>query len=245
MNLTFSCHLTRLALVLMIPFALIVAILPRAFAALPFENDIRGLFGASESCSMPCWAGIRVGVTTRDQAEAILRAHPWVGTIFTTPAQLSWRWNGAQPAIIDGARDGLIGLGGGVVQRLRIQTTIPYGALWLALGAPDDALLVRPASRYAAFQISLYDPDSVGASLFGANAAESGEDAPRGGWTRMVLIIHSFGCPAAPRAFWGSTTTLGMGDVWTTEALNSIRFDVYNAAEWWRRTRVCRSGQAR
>ncbi|MDZ4766408.1 MAG: hypothetical protein SGI73_17845 [Chloroflexota bacterium] len=172
---------------------------------------------------MPCWAGIRVGVTTRADAEAILGAHPWVGRVFSGATQLSWRWNGTQPALIDGARDGLIGLGAGVVQRLRIQTTVRYGEMWGALGAPDDALLVRPVSRYAAFQISMYDFERPNA----------------------LMVISSFGCPVTPREFWTSTTTLGMGDVWTTEALNGIRFDIYEQPGWWGRLRRCRSGLAR
>lgn len=169
-----------------------------------------------ETCAPPCWAGIRIGVTTREEALALLAANPWVGQVFSSEQQISWRWSGAQPALIDGERDGLIGLGGGVVQRIRLQTRIRFGDLWTLYGAPDDTLMVRLiSSRSSAFQIARYDAISAQA-------------------------ISTFRCPVDPASFWNATVTIGMGDVWTTEALNGVRFNIYHETGWWTPLRSCR-----
>jgi len=119
-----------------------------------------------DGCAPPCWAGIRVGATTREEALTLLAANPWIGQVFSSEQQISWRWSGAQPALIDGERDGLIGLGGGVVQRIRLQTRIRFGDLWALYGAPDDTLMVRLiSSRSSAFQIARYNAISAHAIL--------------------------------------------------------------------------------
>jgi hypothetical protein len=169
-----------------------------------------------DGCAPPCWAGIRVGATTREEALTLLAANPWIGQVFSSEQQISWRWSGAQPALIDGERDGLIGLGGGVVQRIRLQTRIRFGDLWALYGAPDDTLMVRLiSSRSSAFQIARYNAISAHA-------------------------ISTFRCPADPAAFWNATVTIGIGDIWTTEALNSVRFNIYHEAGWWSPLRSCR-----
>jgi hypothetical protein len=182
----------------------------------PGENAaLRGLFMPPPGCSAPCWQGIQLGVTTKDEALTILNNHPWIGQIFIGDTQISWRWSGHQPALLDGQRDGLIGLRGGVARLLRLQTRVQFGEFWALLGRPDGALLVRPLTRYSAFQIVEY------------------EDA-------AILVISAVNCPATPVDFWSSTATLGMGEVWTSEAINGIDFNVYGLSGWWRPLRQCR-----
>ncbi|PJF25087.1 MAG: hypothetical protein CUN53_14565, partial [Phototrophicales bacterium] len=43
---------------------------------------IRALL-APETCAPPCWAGIRIGATTREEAVTLLEANPWVGQVFS------------------------------------------------------------------------------------------------------------------------------------------------------------------
>jgi hypothetical protein len=184
----------------------------RAFS--PLDADLERLLHW-EDCPSPCWLGIRPGMTTAEDAAARLRAHPWMIDVIQTRDQIIWRWSGAQPAAIDATQRGLIGLGGGLVRTLRIQTRVSFGEWWAYLGPPSRATLVRPLSRVSAFQIATYDA---------------------GGWQ----VISSFACPVVPGAFWGSLTTLGLGDLWTTEALNGMPLTIYQQPAWWGRLRSCR-----
>jgi hypothetical protein len=179
------------------------------------KTALRELFTPPAGCPAPCWEGIQIGVTNKDEALTILNSHPWIGQIFSSDTQISWRWSGLQPALLDGQRDGLIGLRSGVVRLLRLQTHVQFGEFWALLDQPDDALLVRPLTRFSAFQIAQYDEAAI-------------------------QVISAVNCPATPVEFWSSNATLGMGEVWTSEAINGIDFDVYGLKGWWRVVRQCR-----
>jgi hypothetical protein len=179
------------------------------------EAALRALFTPPPGCPAPCWEGIQLGTTTKEEALTILDAHPWIGQIFAWDTQISWHWSGQQPALLDGQRDGLIGVRGDVVRLLRLQTRVRFGEFWTLLGQPDDALLIRPLTRFSAFQIAQYDEAAI-------------------------QVISAVNCPATPAEFWSSTATLGMGEVWSSEAINGIDFNVYASAGWWRPLRRCR-----
>lgn len=162
-----------------------------------------------------CWQGIRVGETTRAEALSILGEHPWVLRTFETSITVSWRWNGQQPDAIDGRNDGVLRIDRDVVTLIRVHTQLQFGDIWLAFGAPDDAILVRPASRSATYQVVEYDSEAM-------------------------HIVSTIGCPVSPQQFWVQPVTMGIGDVWFTEAIHGARFDVFNGDSWWRRLRRCR-----
>lgn len=178
------------------------------------EESVQSLLLGSLDCRAPCWMGVEVGVTRRDDAAQLLRSHPWVARVVVTDTAVIWRWNGQQPALINGAQDGLFKVTNGIVKQVRIQTNIPFGEVWLLLSRPDHTLLVRPLSRYSAFQIAGY--------------ADPG-----------IQVISSISCPIDPAGFWWATITLGMGEIWTTEALNGRTFDIYDQSGWWRSLRHC------
>jgi hypothetical protein len=190
---------------------LLIALLIGGLRSGAYTDDLYGLI--VPHCTTPCWQGIEIGVTTREEATRILETHPWVAQVFHTRLAVTWRWNGSQPAIFNSAKDGLLQIGGNVVRQLRIQTLIPFGEVWLVLGRPDDARLVRPFTRYSAYQIVGYD---LG-----------------------IQVISSMSCPVEPKILWMAPITLGMGDIWTTEALNTRQFDMYRASNWWDRLRSC------
>jgi hypothetical protein len=162
-----------------------------------------------------CWQEICVDVTTRAEALRTLNTSDWVGEIFQTDLHISWRWSGAQPALIDASQDGLLRVQGGVVRQVRVRTHIPFGDVWMSLRQPDDALLVRPVSRFSAYQIALYEEEGV-------------------------QTISTIRCPTSPYEFWNATTTFGFGELWLTDAINSIQFDIYGMESWWESLRRCR-----
>ncbi|MDL1900345.1 hypothetical protein FBR02_06210 [Anaerolineae bacterium CFX9] len=188
--------------------------------AAPYNERLPyALIDAGDRCAgespARCWQGIRLGETTRAEALAILEAHPWVLRTFETSITVSWRWNGTQPEAIDERHDGVLRIERDRVTLIRVHTRLQFGDIWLAFGAPDDAILVRPASRSATYQVVEYDQEAL-------------------------HIVSTIGCPVSPQQFWRQTVTMGIGDVWFTEAIHGARFDVFNNSSWWRRVRRCR-----
>lgn len=182
---------------------------------------------ACAGADAPCWQGIVLGTTTRAQVQALLEAHAWVSQVFETTEALSWKWSGAQPATINAEQDGVVAFeraGAGQVARLlRVGAALPFGAAWLALGPPDDALLVRPVSFSTAYQIAGY-------------GADYGE-APGG--VQVITTLHCRGRTLSPRDLWREPFTLGFGELWYTEVINGVRFPIYSASSWWPRLRRC------
>lgn len=198
----------RVAPALTLVFALLIG----AIRAQPYnDGDLRVLLGEGE-----CWQDICIDVTSTEDALRVLQAHPWVGEVFERSPYISWSWSGSQPRLINSAEAGLLEATGGVVRRLRVQTIIPFGDIWIALNRPNDALLVRPVSSYSVYQIAFYENEGF----------------------RAITTIR---CPIDPDPFWQAITTLGFGDLWTTEAINGIRFDIYHTSSWWGNLRRCRT----
>ncbi len=182
------------------------------------ESAVRAVFDAPPDCPAPCWQGIRVGMTSADEAYSLLFAHDWITDLYRDDQRIVWRWSGAQPTLIDASSYGLISVERGTVIQLRVQTHARFGDVWITYAAPNDALLVRPLR--AAYQIVRYD-------------------------SLEAQVISTLDCPAYPRDLWYSTTSLGLGELWITEELNAAAFDVYEDAGWWRYLHVCRPPRAR
>src|SRR5436305_9620486 len=65
------------------------------------HDDVRQFLAPTPACAMPCWQGIQPGVTTIDQANALLSANPWIDTVQVVdqpPATyLYWKWSARKP----------------------------------------------------------------------------------------------------------------------------------------------------
>ncbi|MBW4437778.1 MAG: hypothetical protein KME04_11625 [Pleurocapsa minor GSE-CHR-MK-17-07R] len=191
--------------------------------ARPYDDAaIRAMLGTDDcvnvvgAAARPCFMGILVGVTVRDEALAVLAAHPWVDEISESGTVISWSWSGAQPGLIDASQDGLISLSSnGRTRQMRILTRMEFGDVWLSQGAPDSALLVRPVSRSTAYQISYFTEANVQA-------------------------ITTLDCPSTPTEYWSQQVSLGRGELWNTEYINGVEFSIYNQPAWWTNLRRCR-----
>lgn len=177
------------------------------------DQALRDFLPAEGACSTPCWMGIEIGVTRLDDAHTILTTHPWVGEVSYNTVGLSWAWSGEQPAYIDAQQYGLLRIEQNIVRQMRVLTHIRFGDFWLSFQQPNDALLVRPG-RFSAFQIADYP-------------------------ALDAQVITSLHCPVQPHRFWTSTSTLGFGDIWSTEAINGRDFNIYHTTGWWKRLRRC------
>ena len=123
------------------------------------DRPIRAFLQAPEGCSAPCFMGVRLGSTLGNDAQTILQAHAWVqpGSIYVSQDTtrrymwISWRWSAASPAFLSG--NGYMTyspLDNGRIGDIRVWTTLPYGAVWLALGMPDAGSIgLEHVARYS------------------------------------------------------------------------------------------------
>ncbi len=66
-------------------------------------SEIRAALIPPEDCATPCFMGLRPGVTTTEEAVAILNAHPWVEAYSLAKSDggtyplLTWAWSDVAP----------------------------------------------------------------------------------------------------------------------------------------------------
>ncbi len=112
---------------------------------------------------MPCFMGIRPGVTTVDVALHIFSMHEWSSTTSDDfPAQaryavmydavlprttMNWRWSAAHPNWIDDTHAGSIRVEGLKVLDITVDTYLSVGDIFLAFGFPDQSLYVASNNR--------------------------------------------------------------------------------------------------
>lgn len=89
----------------------IACILPIALVrAIPYDDSaMRSFLTPSTDCPMPCFLGIRPGVTHVDEALARLRGSAWISNVRMNAsgsgyAEIRWDWSGAQSSLIDVTR---------------------------------------------------------------------------------------------------------------------------------------------
>jgi len=97
----------------------------------------------NEDCAPPCWQGIQPGITDSLTAVDKLRALPWVTGLYAiqgiviNDSYIRWKWNGKQPKIVDGERDGRMWFHNGTVYSIEIPLVISFGMVWGAFGTPQ------------------------------------------------------------------------------------------------------------
>jgi hypothetical protein len=143
---------TRLTLLLTALFTTAVLVV----RARPLDDGVlRALLQPPADCPMPCFMGIRPGVSAIDEALAILESHEWVERIEFRRPEGSYAhfymvtWSGQQPELIDAEKNGVIvsvynfRLRQRIVRNFRIplRAAITLGDLYSALGkAPTTAV---------------------------------------------------------------------------------------------------------
>lgn len=140
--------------------------------------------------------GMQPGVTTRNQALALLQAHPWVSEVSTTDPYVLWVWSGAQPAFIAAETPGQVVIDNRhLVGEIHIDTHVTLSQLWLALGLPK--------SGYTAYQPN-------GRLMHHVDYASSGFSASL--W---------MDCPAQLGDFWHAEVKFYWGDNWRSTLVNA------------------------
>jgi hypothetical protein len=144
-----SCSLRfllKIALLLTMIFALCIGLI----RARPHnDGELRAFLTPPEGCPMPCFMGIRPGVTTAAEAIAILEAHEWVAEVYIYRSLdygqidlINWNWNEKKNPLIDQSRMASIHAIDRVVADISIPTTFSLGETWLVWGQPGDTSYV-------------------------------------------------------------------------------------------------------
>lgn len=136
--------LLRMSLLLTLLAALPIFII----RARPYEDsELFALLTPPEGCAMPCFMGVRPGVTSVEEAMQILQSHPWVaeGIESREFSRIVVVWDSAEPSLIDTGTSGRFSFAGGVIQNINIRTRIRLGDLWAGSGQVDWAIQI-PAS---------------------------------------------------------------------------------------------------
>ena len=165
-------YLTRWTVLLTLLFVLPVALI----RAQPYnDSDLRAFLTPPAGCPAPCFMGIRTGVTTADEAVAILESHEWIRAtqeyyeeIVLTDLVLEWK--PSSPGWLDKAGNGRLGFEQGVVESIVIATRLGLGDVLLILGNPDNEQVVSyqdGATRILAY-ITSYNNFGVTVSIFEA-----------------------------------------------------------------------------
>jgi hypothetical protein len=185
--------------------------------AQPYDgHQLRALLTPPNGCTMPCFIGIRPGITRLDDAVAILRTHEWVGEV--TPAVyhrgdtvsgfIYWFWNGQQPVVLGGNSQQTLRIEDGVVQDISIYTNIALADAWLLYGLPSRAIVAfRPST-------------TQGEIILNSN-----------GYPELGLaVVSNPPCPTSLNTFWESPILMSFGvlpEISIMPANNVLRSVVY------------------
>ncbi|MEO8397165.1 MAG: hypothetical protein ABI700_29490 [Chloroflexota bacterium] len=136
--------------------ALIFALMIAGILVQPRDTrPIHTFFEPPPDCAAPCFLGIRPGVTTDTEADAILSAQPWVGKLIVSRDNLYWAWNGQQPAFITqqahNFKDGQISFARGLVASISVSTEMTWDEFRVVFGIPDAEIFVAGLSRSGYF----------------------------------------------------------------------------------------------
>jgi hypothetical protein len=161
-----------------------------------------------KGCPMPCWQGIRPGVTTGEEAIVILQAHPWTRRVITGyynaenhQGTIVWAFNAPHPDGQIAPYQALLLVTQDVVSNITILTDIPFSAVYFLFGVPKiERWTVLGASLASGARIDHF-----------AHYVDLG-----------FSVYVPMNCPSGLAAAWGAQTTLQYGQPINRNSLRSI-----------------------
>jgi hypothetical protein len=114
------------------------------------DSHLRAFLAPPDGCPSPCFIGVRPGVTSADEALAILAAHDWLQETMVSYNRngeiylIQWSWRESAPSLLDKSKRGYVFARDGVVRSISMPTTITFADIWLILGTPDRGGMESP-----------------------------------------------------------------------------------------------------
>jgi hypothetical protein len=172
-----AVDMSRMYFLLTAPVLLILILVMVLIRAQPYDDyDLRTVL-LPTNCTMPCFMGIRPGVTTMEEAVQLLRASGWVAQVQDDPSTvgfnaITWTWNERRPAFIRADSQGLLLSHTdanmiNIVDRIRVETTVPFGYAALLAQGEVAPITSGPngSSKQAYLQITDYSRSMVISSI--------------------------------------------------------------------------------
>jgi hypothetical protein len=163
----------KLALLNGVIFAVVLLLI----RAQPYDDHALRALLMPEDCEMPCFMGIRPGVTMVDEAVRLLQANAWVSSVEQDgTVDIRWTWSGLQPRFILDSKPGYLTIAADRqrIAKVTLNTTLVVGDFWLMWGAPTAHELGYVANNKMGFFYSLrYDHQQVLAGGYGQVCAPS------------------------------------------------------------------------
>jgi hypothetical protein len=184
--------------------------------AMPYNgDDLQALITPPANCAVPCWNGVQPGVTTVNEAVAILQADPTVADYLVSPGKISWWWNGEQSPLLDatgrafhGRMEYALVNGQDTITSVVLDTNVLMGDVRLTLGEPEALTLYTVHGQETAQRSGIVHVATYG-GLYVFNVL----DCPMNGddfWASPSYI--AFGAPTL--AFGGETFQLDRLPSW-------------------------------
>jgi hypothetical protein len=186
--------------------------------AQPYQDKAVRRLLLPEGCAVPCFMGIRPGVTTVTDMVHLLQNSGWVNPADISVnsrfnvIRLEWRWNGQQPALLRGGAQAVATILPGfnqeptlgeperVITGLSINTAIRYGDVRLMLGSGANKADYIVSNNYINPRIT-------------AVYTEYG----------LVALSPLMPCPVSLTAFWNSSVILQIGYTFVDDIVHVCR----------------------
>jgi hypothetical protein len=137
--------MSRLMLKALAPLLVLLTLMVSGIHAFAFDqpyfDGLRAFLLPPDHCPAPCFLGIRPGVTTRNEALALLQSQPSVKYVRDNGATISWEWVPGAAYVKTAAsatyNAWLAVDQNHVVRSITVDGTAELGDVWIALGKPD------------------------------------------------------------------------------------------------------------
>ncbi len=142
--------MTRFWVILTIPLLLGFVVVMLFIHAQPYDDSkLREFLTPPQGCSSSCFMGIQPGVTTVEEAVAILKSHEWVEEVHSDRAKandsyVEWSWSGLQPSITSISNNPYLFGHNGIVTNINIPLSLPMAEIWWLYGQPITESACKP-----------------------------------------------------------------------------------------------------
>lgn len=179
----------------------------------PHAAQVRSFLTPPQDCVMPCWSGIRPGITTEADALASLAGNPLIvpESVIARPnmrgTAINWDWRPDAPDFVNNPTLRAVPhvwIDDNIVEYILLPTQIPFGDVWEVMGEPQSGMIaVRGLARIAGAANTLHT-----ATYFDG----------------QIVFDGLFACPVIPVLFWGAPMQLTLYSERTTPVVRRLSY---------------------